>query len=117
MATINDNEFDPEIVLAQIDEQLNTNPVILYMKGTPEEPQCGFSKRAVSVLNACGVEYASVNILEHPEIRVTLPKRPQSQWPTFPQLFIGGELVGGSDIVQEEFESGELQTKLEAVLK
>jgi monothiol glutaredoxin len=110
------NEFDPEAVLAQIDEQINNNPVMLYMKGTPKQPQCGFSNRAVQILNACGVEFASVNIFEHPDIRAMLPKRPQSKWPTFPQLFINGELVGGSDIMLEEYESGELQTKLEKVV-
>lgn len=111
-----DDEFDPQEVLAQIDQQIKNNPVILYMKGTPEQPQCGFSNRAVQVLNACDIEYASVNIFEHPEIRAMLPKRPGSEWPTFPQLFVGGELVGGSDIMLEEYESGELQAKLQAAL-
>lgn len=113
MATMNDNEFDPDVVLAQLAEQITTNPIILYMKGTPAQPQCGFSNRAIQVLNACGVEFATVNIFEHPEIRATLPK--YSNWPTFPQLFVAGELIGGSDIMLEEYESGELQAKLEAV--
>lgn len=113
MATVNDNEFDETAVLADIDEQLKHHPVILYMKGTREQPQCGFSNRAIQVLNACGIEYFTVNIFEHPEIRAMLPKRPQSKWPTFPQLFVNGELIGGSDIMLEEYESGELQAKLE----
>lgn len=111
-----DSEFDQQAVLAQLDEQIKNNPVILYLKGTPEQPQCGFSHRAVQVLNACGVEFSSVNIFEHPDIRAMLPKRPSSKWPTFPQLFVAGELVGGSDIMLEEYETGELQAKLETAL-
>lgn len=95
----------------QIKQQLSDNPIILYMKGIPKIPQCGFSARAVQVLEACGAEFAYVNILENPDVRQTLPK--VSNWPTFPQLFIKGELVGGSDIVLELYQSGELQKMLD----
>lgn len=94
-------------VLDRIRQQVEQNQVLLYMKGTPHFPQCGFSGRAVQVLQACEVEFAYVNIFEDPEIRENL--KHFSQWPTFPQLFINGELVGGSDILLELFEQGELQ--------
>ncbi|CAN5228427.1 Grx4 family monothiol glutaredoxin [soil metagenome] len=98
--------------LSIIKEQLSKHPVLLYMKGTPEQPQCGFSARAVQVLKACGAEFASVNILENPEIRQTLPG--YANWPTFPQLYINGELIGGSDILSELYNNGELATLLKA---
>lgn len=97
-------------VLEKIKEQVEKNPVLLYMKGTPQFPQCGFSGRAIEVLQACGAEFAYVNILENPDIRENLKQF--SQWPTFPQLFLNGELVGGSDIMMELFEQGELQKML-----
>ena len=97
-------------VLDRIKQQIDDNPVLLYMKGTPDFPQCGFSGRATQVLQACGVEFASVNIFEDPEIRENL--KHFSQWPTFPQLFVDGELVGGSDIMLEMFENGQLQELL-----
>ncbi|MBP1149340.1 MULTISPECIES: Grx4 family monothiol glutaredoxin [Methylocaldum] len=97
-------------VTERIKKQLAENPVILYMKGSPDFPQCGFSGRAVQILERCGVEYAYVNIFEDPELREGL--KVFSQWPTFPQLYINGELVGGSDIMLELFESGELQKRL-----
>src|SRR5690606_3675097 len=90
-----------------IKSQLEENPVILYMKGNPQAPQCGFSARTVQALMACGEKFAYVNILEHPEIRENL--KTYSNWPTFPQLYIKGELVGGCDIVTELYQSGELQ--------
>ncbi len=97
-----------------IKQQIADNPILLYMKGTPDFPQCGFSGRAVQVLRACGVtEFAHVNILENPDIRATLPK--MANWPTFPQLWVNGALVGGSDIMVEMFESGELQGLLREV--
>jgi monothiol glutaredoxin len=80
------------------------------MKGTPDFPQCGFSGRAIQILEQCGAEYAFVNILEDPEIRENL--KVYSNWPTFPQLFVNGELVGGSDIMLEMFQNGELQKLL-----
>lgn len=97
-----------------IKQQIADNPILLYMKGTPDFPQCGFSGRAVQVLRACGVtEFAHVNILENPDIRATLPKI--ANWPTFPQLWVNGALVGGSDIMVEMFESGELQALLREI--
>ncbi len=98
--------------LARIKQQIAENPVILYMKGTPQFPQCGFSARAVNILQECGVEFAHVNILEEPEIRQVLPQ--YANWPTFPQLYINGELIGGSDIMLEMYEEGELQKLLSA---
>ncbi|ABC28609.1 Glutaredoxin-related protein [Hahella chejuensis KCTC 2396] len=94
-------------VIEVIKEQLTSNPIILFMKGTPNAPQCGFSARTVQALMACGEKFAYVNILEHPEIREAL--KTYSNWPTYPQLYIKGELVGGCDIVAELYESGELQ--------
>ncbi|MGR9106289.1 MAG: Grx4 family monothiol glutaredoxin [Gammaproteobacteria bacterium] len=100
-------------VIERIKKQIEENPVLLYMKGTPDFPQCGFSGRAVQVLAACDAEFAYVNIFEDPEIRENLKR--YSNWPTFPQLYINGELVGGSDIILELFESGELQKMLPSV--
>jgi monothiol glutaredoxin len=94
-------------VLEQIKQQVESNAVILYMKGSPQFPMCGFSGRTVEALKQCGGEFAYVDVLSNPEIRANLPKF--SDWPTFPQLFINGELVGGCDITMELFESGELQ--------
>jgi monothiol glutaredoxin len=93
--------------LERIKKQVTDNPVILYMKGTPDFPQCGFSSRAVQALKACNVEFAFVNIFEDQEVYKTLPKF--ANWPTFPQLYVKGELVGGCDITLELFQSGELQ--------
>lgn len=90
-----------------IRDQISSNPIILYMKGNPNQPQCGFSMRASQVLMACGQKFAYVDILDNPEIRANLPK--VSEWPTFPQLFVDGELVGGCDIISEMYESGELK--------
>lgn len=97
-------------VFERIKKQLDEHSVLLYMKGTPDFPQCGFSGRAVQILERCGVDYGYVNVFEDTEIRENL--KVYSQWPTFPQLFINGELVGGSDIMLELFQSGELQTML-----
>ncbi len=97
-----------------IKQQLQSNPILLYMKGTPENPQCGFSARAVSVLHGAKVPFASVDVLANPFIREKLPQ--VSNWPTFPQLFIKGELIGGSDIVADMAKSGELQPLLDAAL-
>lgn len=95
----------------KIQQQLNENPVILYMKGVPKAPECGFSAKAVQVLNATGTPYAYVNVLTAPFIREKLPK--VSRWPTFPQLFVKGELVGGSDIIEQMYCDGSLQPLLE----
>jgi monothiol glutaredoxin len=91
----------------RIKEQLGSFPVLLYMKGTPDFPQCGFSAQTVGALKALGTRFAYVNILEDQEIRDGL--KTYSNWPTFPQLYVAGELVGGSDIAIEMFESGELK--------
>ena len=96
-----------EAVIDSIREQVTSNPIILYMKGSPQAPQCGFSARTVQALMACGERFAYVDILSNPEIRATLPQ--YSDWPTFPQLYVDGELVGGCDIISEMFEAGELQ--------
>ena len=93
-----------------IKEQITKNPVLIYMKGAPNAPQCGFSARAVQALMSCGEKFAYVDILQNPYIRSELPK--YANWPTFPQLWIDGELVGGSDIILELHESGELETMI-----
>jgi monothiol glutaredoxin len=95
-----------------IAEAIRDNEVILFMKGTPEQPMCGFSARAAGALQATGVPFAAVDILPDPRIRQELSAL--SNWPTTPQLFVKGELVGGSDIVMEMFESGELHDVLGA---
>ncbi|MBV1872277.1 MAG: Grx4 family monothiol glutaredoxin [Gammaproteobacteria bacterium] len=100
-------------IMQVIDDQVKTNDVILYMKGTPQFPQCGFSGRVVETLGPYGVPFAYVNILDHPEIRSNLPK--YANWPTFPQLWVKGELVGGCDIIIEMAQSGELEPMLKAV--
>ena len=94
----------------RIKDQLDNNPVILYMKGTPDFPQCGFSGQTVAALKAVGKPFAYVNILEDPDIREGL--KIYSNWPTFPQLYVNGELIGGCDIVVEMYHSGELQEAL-----
>lgn len=96
----------------RIEEQLKAHDVLLYMKGTPDFPQCGFSGQTVAALNAIGKPFAFVNIFEDQEIREGL--KVYSNWPTFPQLYVNGELIGGSDIVVEMYNSGELQELLEA---
>ncbi len=94
-----------------IREQIASHPILLYMKGVPEMPQCGFSAKAVAALQAAGVAFAYVNVLQAPSIREKLPAI--SQWPTFPQLFVKGELIGGSDIITEIAQKGELKALLE----
>ena len=93
--------------LDRIDAAVKTNPIIIFMKGTPNMPQCGFSSRAAQALMACGEQFAYVNVLTDPEIFQDLPK--YANWPTFPQVYIKGELVGGCDITLEMYQSGELQ--------
>jgi monothiol glutaredoxin len=98
----------------RIKEQVESNPVVLYMKGTPQMPQCGFSAMAVQVLQACGVtSFATVNVLADPEIRQGIKEF--ANWPTIPQLYVNGEFVGGADILREMYQSGELQKLLEPV--
>ena len=107
------SEAASEEVVATIREQIEKNPILLYMKGSPAAPQCGFSAQTVQCLIACGERFAYVDILANPEIRATLPG--YANWPTFPQLYVNGELVGGCDIVTEMFESGELQELIKSV--
>jgi monothiol glutaredoxin len=93
-------------VIERIKNQLENNPVVLYMKGTPDFPQCGFSGQTVQVLAACNAKYLAVNIFEDPELREALKE--YSHWPTYPQLYINGQLVGGCDIVTDLYTKGEL---------
>ena len=94
-------------VVERIKAELNSSPVVLFMKGTPDFPQCGFSAQAVAALRASGAGFHAVNIFEDPELRDALKKF--SNWPTYPQLYVNGELIGGSDIILEMYKSGELQ--------
>ena len=95
-----------DAVLDTIQEQIASNPIILYMKGSPQAPQCGFSAQTVQCLMACGERFAYVDVLSNPDIRATLPS--YANWPTFPQLYVDGELLGGCDIITEMYKSGEL---------
>lgn len=95
----------------KIEFQIKENPILLYMKGSPKMPSCGFSAQAVKILSACGERFAYVDILEHPDIRAQLPK--YANWPTFPQLWVNGELTGGCDILMEMYQTGELQKLLQ----
>ena len=98
-------------VQEKIRHQVTANSVVLYMKGTPQSPQCGFSGATVQILKACGVEnFAAVDVLADPEIRDGI--KSYANWPTIPQLYIKGEFVGGSDIIREMFQQGELQKLL-----
>ena len=96
----------------KLKEQIRTNPVLIYMKGTPYEPRCGFSARTVQALIECESQFSYVDILENNDVRTILPK--VTDWPTFPQVFIDGELIGGADIVAQMHESGELKKLIEA---
>ena len=98
-------------VKERIEDQLSSNDILLYMKGTPDFPQCGFSGQTVAALKAIGKPFAFVNIFEDPEIREGL--KSYSNWPTFPQLYFKGELVGGCDIIIEMYHSGELKSLLD----
>lgn len=95
----------------RIKQQITSQPVVLFMKGTPDFPQCGFSARTSQVLKSLGVEFGHVNVLAEPEVRAKLPQ--VSNWPTFPQLFVAGELIGGCDITVEMYQSGELAKLLD----
>lgn len=94
-------------VMDRIKEAVESNPIVIFMKGTPQMPQCGYSSRASQALTACGEEYAYVNVLADPEVFQNLPR--YANWPTFPQIYINGELIGGCDITLELFQKGELQ--------
>ena len=100
-------------VQEQIKNIVEENSVMLFMKGSPDFPQCGFSGRLVQILQACGTQFASADVLSDDQIRQGI--KDFSNWPTIPQLYINGEFIGGSDIVTEMYESGELQAKLEMV--
>ena len=99
----------------QIKSDIKSNSVMLYMKGTKIMPMCGFSATIVNILNVYGIEYESVNVLENPEIRIKLSE--YSDWPTIPQLFVKGELIGGCDIAMELHKSGELKDIFEKISK
>ena len=99
-------------VLARIDTLVKTEPIVLFMKGTADFPQCGFSMRAVNILKALAVPFKTVNVLEDFEIREGVKR--YSDWPTIPQIFVRGQFIGGSDIAMEMFQSGELQKLIEA---
>lgn len=102
-------------VLERIRQQVESTPVVIYMKGSPQFPMCGFSSRAAAAIQACGVEFGYVNVLEDPEIFENLPRF--ADWPTFPQIYVNGELVGGCDITLELHERGELKPMLEEAVK
>jgi monothiol glutaredoxin len=97
---------------AFIDDKVKNNDIFLFMKGSPDFPQCGFSGQVVQILNYLGVKYGSANVLESAELRDGI--KAYTNWPTIPQLYIKGEFVGGADIVREMFQAGELQSQLEA---
>jgi monothiol glutaredoxin len=97
-------------VFSEIQTQIEANPVLLFMKGTPMFPQCGFSARVIQILKHAGVPFKTVNVLEDQEIREGI--KAFSNWPTIPQLYVKGEFVGGCDIITEMYQSGELQTLL-----
>ncbi|UDG79968.1 Grx4 family monothiol glutaredoxin [Candidatus Steffania adelgidicola] len=98
--------------IEKIQNQLTENPILLYMKGSPKFPGCGFSGQVVHALSACGERFAYIDVLTHPDIRTELPKF--ANWPTFPQLWVDGELIGGCDIVREMYQCGELQAIIKA---
>lgn len=98
-------------VLERIGQQVKENPIIIYMKGTPQMPMCGFSSRTAQAMQAAGVEFAYVNVLADPEIFENLPRF--ANWPTFPQIYINGELVGGHDIAMELYQKGDLQRMMQ----
>ncbi len=99
-------------IRAAIQSKIDANPVMLFMKGTPQFPQCGFSAAIVQILDHLGVDYGSENVLANPDMRQGI--KDYSDWPTVPQLYVKGEFVGGCDIVREMFESGELKAVLKA---
>ena len=101
-------------VLERIDGQVKNHPIVIYMKGTPQFPQCGFSMRAVTALQQCGVPFDFVNVLNDQEIFENLPR--YADWPTFPQVYIDGELIGGCDITLELHAKGELKPMMEAAV-
>lgn len=101
-------------VMEKIKQQVEGAPIVLYMKGSPQFPMCGFSAQVVEILKAVGAQYDSYNVLENPDLRQNLPS--YANWPTFPQLYINGELVGGCDITVEMYKNGELKAMVDAAL-
>jgi len=99
-------------IVDSIKQHIADNPILLFMKGSPNMPQCGFSARTVQALSSCGQRFAYVDVLSNPDVRANLPAI--ANWPTFPQLWINGELIGGCDIVTEMAETGELQTMVDS---
>lgn len=99
----------------RIKSEINAEKIVIFMKGTPDSPQCGFSARAVEILRSVGRPFHSVDILANPDIRATLPGI--SNWPTFPQIFVNGNLIGGCDILSEMYEQGELTPLIEEAFK
>lgn len=102
-------------ILEEIKKTVEENPIVLFMKGSPDFPQCGFSMRTSEALKSYNVEFTHVDVLANPDVRANLPQ--YSNWPTFPQVFINGELVGGCDIVMDLHEKGELQTMMQEAAK
>lgn len=100
-------------VMDRIKNYVESNDVVIFMKGTPAMPACGFSSRASQALKACGHEFAHVNVLEDPEIFENLPRF--ADWPTFPQIYVNGELIGGCDITLELYQNGELKKMLDGI--
>lgn len=98
-------------IMDVLKDQIENNTILLYMKGSPNQPQCGFSARTVQAVMECGQKFAYVDVLSNPEVRANLPK--YANWPTFPQLWVKGELVGGCDIITEMHSNGELKTLLD----
>lgn len=101
--------------IEKIKHQIYTNPILLYMKGSPQLPSCGFSAQAAQALSSCGERFAYVDILQNADVRAELPK--YANWPTFPQLWVDGELVGGCDIIIEMYQCGELQKLIKETVK
>lgn len=99
----------------KIKQQITENDILLYMKGSPQMPMCGFSAKAAQALAACGAKFAFVDVLQNPDIRAELPK--YANWPTFPQLYIKGQLIGGCDIMLELYQQGELKRLVEEAQK
>ncbi|MFV1921902.1 MAG: Grx4 family monothiol glutaredoxin [Methylotenera sp.] len=97
-------------IQAKIKETVTSNPIVLYMKGSPKFPQCGFSNLATQVLDACGAKYVAIDVLQDQDIREGIKQ--YANWPTIPQLYVKGEFIGGADIIRAMYESGELQTLL-----
>ncbi|VAX76852.1 Glutaredoxin 4 [Serratia symbiotica] len=101
--------------IEKIQKQIANNPILLYMKGSPKFPRCGFSAQAVQAISACAERFAYVDILQHPDIRAHLPQ--YAHWPTFPQLWVDTELIGGCDIITEMYQHGELQQIIKETTK